>query len=403
MANPDDTLDSNETIDASDLDSIDALLDEAEFETTQEEAPEAELDDFDASDLPDTDVSEADSAESLLDDLEDDLGGMDDLEDFSETAEAIESLEPEPVIEPEPEPELEPELIPEPPVEKPAPSESEEFLQKRMVSNQAPKATNELTVAEMDALKKLIIIFSSVLIVLALIGIGMGIWAALAAGSGLDEESTKMLEDIKAGTEQNTLHDIQGEKSLKGLEKKLDALSFQLEQINGDIVDITMNKKAEPLALNLAAEVKQDHSQHAPAAHQEHGYDNHAPAGHQEHGQTQHQKLAPVVEATHAPVAPAAPIVAKADPEMKHKLDKVSSQIVTTQKRIAEVNRRIKDMQYQYKLLMKSMKKVEQNAIQQALEAKKKAKMAMPEEETEQEKQPEKTYQFSVPEKGYYW
>lgn len=375
MANPDDTLDSNETIDASDLDSIDALLDEAEFESIQEDAPEAELDDFDASDLPEPDISETDSAESLLDDLEDDLGGLDDLEDFPET----EAVEPEAIIEPEPEPEIEldpePEPIPEPEIEKPVANEPEEFLQKRMVSNQTPKATNELTVAEMDALKKLIIIFSSVLIVLALIGIGMGIWAALAAGKGLDEESTQMLEDIKAGTQQNTLKGIQSEKSLKGLEKKLDALSFQLEQINGDIVEMSMKKPAEPLALNLGAEVKA--TQPKPAA-----------------------VVQPAV-----PAVPVAPVVAKADPAMQQKLDKVSSQIVTTQKRIAEVNRRIKDMQYQYKLLMKSMKKVEHDVAKQALEAKAKAKakLALPEEEAEAEKEPEKTYQFSVPEKGYYW
>lgn len=343
--------DPNDTIDPNDLDSIDALLDEAELEAvSDDQAPVAE-----ETEAP------ADTADSMLDDLEADL----DLADLDDVAPEVEAEvapepEPEPEIAPEPEPvEMdipEPEPIPEPIAQpEPAPlaeAEAENFLQKRAAQQQQPPAQNNMTVAEMDAIKKLIIIFSSVTIVLVLTGIGIGVWGALASGGGIDEETKSTLEGIQEASMQGMIKAGASEKSVKAVEKKLDALSFQIEQLNGDLGELEM----------LA---QKNHGGSAPSKEM----------AVKKPEQTVVKASEPKVIAQ--PVTPTPPAqnltTVNMTPELAKKLDKVSSQMVAAQRRIAEVNRRVKSLQTQYKSMLKSVKKVEKEMVaEQVMGAKQK-------------------------------
>lgn len=332
--------DPNDTIDPNDLDSIDALLDEAELEAvSDDQGPVAE----------ETDAPVADGADSMLDDLEADL----DLAELDESTPEVEAeVEPEPEPEPTPEPEPvemdipDPEPIPEPMAqpEQPAPlaeAEAENFLQKRAAMQQQPPADNNMTVAEMDAIKKLIIIFSSVTIVLVLTGIGIGVWGALASGGGIDEETKSTLEGIQEASMQSMIKAGASEKSVKAVEKKLDALSFQIEQLNGDLGELEMLAQKN----HGGAPAKMEASKPAMA-------------------KTNPPKETKVIAQPVTPTPPAQNLTAVTmTPELAKKLDKVSSQMVTAQRRIAEVNRRVKSLQTQYKSMLKSVKKVEKEIV----------------------------------------
>ncbi|BBP43991.1 hypothetical protein [Thiosulfativibrio zosterae] len=374
-----------DSIDPNDLDSIDALLDEAEIESIVESKPAPELPEEEPEAFSELDSLEDDPTDSLLDDLESELSATEELADVPDIP--VEIAKPAPVKEVEAPPVVE---------KPPAPitdNDSQSFLEKRAAASAAQQNNSELTVAEMDGLKKLIIIFGSVLSTLAIIGIAMGIWAAIAAGKGLDEESSKMLEDIKVGTQQNTQKASESSNLMKGVEKKIDALSFQLEQINNDLNQLDhLAKSPAPMELNLTQEAT-----HA---------DPHAPAnGHADphvtntHGNTH---AAPVkVQPMAYQAAPVAPVVmAQPDPEVGEKLSKVSAQIVTAQARIAEVNKRLKDMQAQYGSLATSVKTVEKEVIAAKVEKAKEKALAKAEAEAlEAEKAPKRSnaYQYTVP------
>ena len=78
----------------------------------------------------------------------------------------------------------------------------------------------------------------------------------------------------------------------------------------------------------------------------------------------------------------------------------MSAQIVTAQARIAEVNKRLKDMQAQYGSLATSVKTVEKEVIAAKVEkAKEKAQAKAEAEALEAEKAPKRSnaYQYTVP------
>ena len=362
--------DADNTVDPNDLDSIDALLDEVKLETVENDEAEISADAGGSDQV----AEESQETDELLSDLESDL------------AEA----EPEPEVpEPEPEPMVEPVVPkPEPMISdpKPQPQVLEDsalsFIEKRAANKQA---NNELTVAEMDAIKRLIIIFSSVLIVLGLVGIGIGVWAAVSAGSGLDEETKSQLENIEAGTTQSLMKTNTTAKTAKSLEKKLDALSFHIEQLNADIVKLENQTMANGGSAPVVpvAPAKQP-VKPAPAA-------ANPPAA----------KPAPVqvMPVATQPMPAAQPVMAKADPQMALKLDKVSSQISSAQRRIMEVNKRVKSLQGQYKKLLRGMKKVEKQMVEVKVSK-------APEKTAEKDKKSSQpkgaTYQYSAPEEMYY-
>ncbi len=357
MANENDTKNSAGSVDAGDLDGIDALLDEAELESLPDDLV---TDDFEMTDFPELDneasTNQPDETEVLLDDLES------DLEDFTQKKEAPEvKLTSESSVE---EIDAKPNTSQQSEDEQP---ESKGFLQKTSKST----ATNELTVAEMDALKKLIMTFGSVLIVLVLVAISMGLWVALASGKGLDEESVQMLEDIKVGSEEHALKAVDLDKHLQDIEKKIDSLTFQIGLLTTDLSEMGI-KSAPPTgsiqAINLASEME-----------------------------ASKPKLDRIGRSTVA--------VQQVDPEFIKRLTQVNSRIVTSQKRIAEVNRRVKDLQNQHKTLLRSMKNIEKEMAKQRLETAKKLAKERQEQQKKLEEKESKppAYQLHPREGRYYW
>lgn len=366
MANPNDTADSNESIDASDLDSIDALLDEAELDALKEDEG---VDELSEDDLPGLDEfsseDEPQEIPSEIDNLLDDLDA--DLEEFSVSEKELDSdLDVKPVIKPKP-----PLAALNPSVD-----ESESFLQKRAASGKSSKVTSELTVEEMGALKKLIVIFSSVLITLVIVSIGIGVWAAVSAGKNLDEETILMLEEIKASSQQSTMQAVTAENNLRNVDRKLDALSFQIEQLMSDLVEMEGHQpKQQGVGVDLAtqavvAKVRPQSEVKAPEK---------------------------IVTRT-----------LQENVEVNKKLTRVSSQVVTTQKRIAEVNRRIKSLQTQHNQLIKSIKNIEKEMVKKSLVVAKKLEKDKLEKEkqikAEEDKKPQVSrYQLNPREGSYYW
>jgi len=363
----------SDTIDPNDLDSIDALLDEAELEASEPE--EADLAEEPAPDEPEATAAESSEEEDFLESLaEPELPEAEPEPEPIRVPDDGEGMPPktEPIAPAEPEntqnmvPEVDPEAI-----------LAQRQKQKKNQSTAAQEANN-ISVKEMEALKKLIIIFSSVLIVLGLITIGLSTWAALSASKGLDEDTKQTLEDIKTGTNEAAMQSMTIKKEVKGLHKKLDALSFQLEQLNGDLLPLVEKiGGGTPVAtaprISAApsyATAGHGHGEHKEVSHNVHDAhkDNHAPTPvHADHGGT-----TPVMTAT--AVAPVEPIVAKIDPALMAKMKEVSRNVIKVQKRIAEINRRIKTLQQQYSHLLKGMKRVEKSVLQAEVKQKKEEK-----------------------------
>ena len=192
MADKDDTFDPN------DLDSIDALLDEAELEASSDTPVDSESS---TSEEPPVEAVE-EVADSATDEQEAIMDSLDELVADAETSHSdnnIEQVNEQLAADPEPEVVG----VSEPVAAKPEPTKqakdnseaadasdrnADEFLEKRAAA-QAAQNSN-LSVEEMDSIKKLIIIFGSVLSVLVITGIGIGVWSALAASSaGVDDET----------------------------------------------------------------------------------------------------------------------------------------------------------------------------------------------------------------------
>ncbi|BBN60010.1 hypothetical protein [Hydrogenovibrio marinus] len=343
----------NNTVDPNDLDSIDALLDEAELESVAEEPkPEQEASATpaveggelpDAEDVPEDwaveETAEEDPTAGLLDELDGDLD--------------VSGIQAEETVAPAPEPVLEPEAPVEPPEPAPvseppqvdtlsaiqgkdAPNamehKAEDILEKRAQAAQAQKANNAIKGPDMDAIKKLIITFSSIIIFLVVVTIGVGIWAALSSGNDLSKETMDKINGIEANSMQSLMHTNASEKTLKTLDKKLDAISFQLEQLNGDIAKIETGTGS----LQKTADTKDSH------------------------------------EKAQAAVKPAEPAATaqepKVAPELAAKLDRVGAQMTSAQRRIYEINQRVKKLQSDYKLLLKSIKSVEKQLVSEKVE-----------------------------------
>lgn len=382
MANPDETFDPN------DLESIDALLDEAELEAVSDDSEfdESLSDEPAGSDAPAQDEPmvepevepdvEPESVSSETDDL---LDSLDDLvadEETNPTSESIEQVEENLAADPEPEVVSVSEPVKGAKDNSKAAVESEadvdDFLEKRAAA-QAAKNSN-LSVEEMDSIKKLIIIFGSVLSVLVLTAIGIGVWSALAASSaGVDEETKTLIESIKVSSEQNgsAIHDA--EKISKSVEKKLDAINYQLEQLAADLANLEAGK-AKPAEevidpLGLGTQAAPQHSATAtPVAHQA------------------------------APVAAAVPPVVAHDEELMKKVSAVSSRLYKAHKRIDEVNKRVKAMQAQSAALVQSMKLIEREAlVTQA--AREEEQRALEERNKKAQGNP---YRYSAPDGGFY-
>ena len=343
---------SDETIDPNDLDSIDALLDEAELEVAEK------------NDDSDGEGEDQDAIDSLLDDV----------------------TLPEPVTEPNqeavaedlpPEADIdnEPDLVQanstdvdkkQPAIKK---AVSEEEAPQVNSEPEQPNPTNEMTAEDMDSIKKLIIIFGSALVVLALISIGIGVWSVFAAkGAGLDDETKTMLESIQVSTERMAGKVMDSNESIHTIEKKIDALNFQLEELSADLLELqapgVSAKKQEiidPLGLNTHTETpKTVSSMKVPVAN--------SSVGHGSHSDSETAKLA----------------------------SSVNKKMISAQRRIDEVNRRVKDIQSKHKALLLSIKSLEKQLVLQQ------KKMAVKKVEVKEKKQLHNPYQYSAPDATYY-
>lgn len=352
----------SDTIDPDDLGSIDALLDEVELEVSEQEG--ADL--AEETTLNEPEAMAVDAPE----------------EDFLESLAEPELSEAEAMPEPEAEPEPEPIRVPDDGGGMPAKTEPIAPIEPENTQNMVPEVdpeailaqrqkqkknqstasqqANNLSVKEMEALKKLIIIFSSVLIVLGLVTIGLSTWAALSASKDLDEETKQTLEDIKAGTNEAAMQSMTIKKEVMGLHKKLDALSFQLEQLNGDLLPLI-----EQVGGGKTVAPRVSAMPEAPV----HAKPSHTMTG---HATADHGSKTPVM--TVATVASTEPVVAKIDPALMKKMKEVNRNVIKVQKRIAEINRRIKTLQQQYSHLLKGMKRVEKSVLQIEVKQKKEEK-----------------------------
>ncbi|WP_029935447.1 hypothetical protein [Thiomicrospira pelophila] len=370
MAEPDKTIDPN------DLDSIDSLLDEAEFE--QRGANEQARD-------------EDDLLAALSEDSDQVAPEQGALENSQEEDDELERMFEAPLDERPAEPEL---TRPDPAIRtgdaegyKPRrdfEAEEDDFLARRANKNNG----NELTVAEMDSIKSMIIGFGSTLIVLALIGIGIATWGALSTNGG-DSDTVKMIEEIRGESEIGRVASQANETILRDLNRKLDALSFQIEQANGDIVALSQGKQpisavVPGLPENLSATQQND--------------------AQTKNGSTPSNTTAPVVNTTE--VQPAA--LPQLDmSKFEEKLDAVNRNVSVAQRRVVEINNRVKSLQQQYSSIVETIKLVEKNMLEQELKAKAAEQEAAKAEEAEKEQAKQPTtrqqpdgYRYQAPDGG---
>ena len=363
----------DETFDPNDLESIDALLDEAELEAVSDDLD----DDLPVQDPPVEELSVDDMAaesyaEESIPETDDLLDSLDDLVADAEPemraeAEAEVLDVSEPMVQEPTKKEVDSKTALKPEAE--AVSDTDEFLAKRATA-QAAQNTN-MAAEDMDSIKKLIIIFGSVLSVLVITGIGIGVWGALSASSaGMSEETQSLIESIKVTSEKNGSVVESAEKTAQSVEKKLDAINFQLEQLATDMakLDSSAVKQEEiidPLGLNS------------------HKSDN-------GHAKTDSHAATNTKAATHS-----MPAMSAENPELMKKMDSVNSKLIKAQRRIDEVNGRVKKIQNQYQALVHSVKTVEKQVLlEQAAEAEKAA--------LAKEAGNKNRYQYSSPDGGFY-
>ncbi len=355
MATSDDAFDPN------DLDSIDALLDEAELEAAVDDSADNLTEDVPV------------DAASVIDEapLEDGLDDADGLLDALDEAEG--SMDSPPVSKTE--------SSTEPYVERASVddiADKDDILSKRATAQ--TKQHPQMAAKDMDSIKKLIIIFSSTLIVLVLTGIGIGVWSALAASSaGVDDETITLIESIKVNSEQGVASLSENTKSVQLLEKKLDALNFQLEQLVTDLATAVSTKVAtpkteilDPLGLGRSSVVAND-----PGT---------------------------ISKMTNAATTPGADthvatvISTQVDPAVLLKVTAVNAKMIKAQRRIDEVNSRVKSIQKQYQVLLKSVKMVEKQIVLEQLAEVEKVEKAKKEKAVKDAN----PYQYTAPDGMFY-
>jgi len=380
VANPEDTIDPN------DLDSIDALLDEAEWNVDED------LEDA----VPDIEDSDSDNAveEASNETPADEEPSVDefDLDSIDSELENSQEVEPEEVTEEVTEAPTE--EVTEPPVEEvtqapvedmaEAPAEDlpesvtslssagvtenklqekkqepevepDDEFERKLAQRQSAqsKQSNDLTVEEMDTLKKLIIIFGSISIVLLLTAIGIATWGALSASSaGISEENQTLFESIKVSSDLNAEIAKANTEAADSLEKKVDAINFQIEQLAVDIAGLSKHAPAvevakqgviDPLGLNKEAP-KQVAEVQTPA---------------------------PIA----TPVQPQK-VNVEINSEITKKVSSVNYKLIKAQKTINELSKRLKAVQTQQQQMLKSVKTVEKEMLAEKSEKLKAQKQA---------------------------
>jgi hypothetical protein len=348
------------------LDSIDALLEEAEQAASDAE-PDTEIDVTAQDPLTADETVNPDSPS-----VPEEAIAESTTSDISESIEDSSSKEPTVT---EPIQAAAPETMPPTPPPKTALDESEKAIPEHHKKQGAKKrkSSNELTAAEMDTLKKLILGIGITLIILTLIGIGLATWAAVAASSKhLDEDTMSLLEEIKAGVEHVAVKSEHQDKTLTALEKKVDALSFQLEQLGSDIGKLEEILNQGTVTATLPSALAHG-GVHTPVPTPTHGGGHatpipvhgggHTPAvGGHEKGQSAVMEHSAVAQQAHVPPAP---VIAQLDPNVKKTLGSINSRLVRTHKKVERVYQRLVKLQSQYKAMLFNLKKVQKTLLEQ--------------------------------------
>ena len=355
----------DETIDPNDLDSIDALLDEAELEVAENEGASGNEETFDNEETSDNEGQDQEVIDSLLDEIS--LPGEVSIEEQEE--ESVEGLASESDME------STSGLVEGTPID--LDKKQQSAIKKSVSSEEAPplvqpeviqpNPTKEMTAEDMDSIKKLIIIFGSILVVLALIGIGIGVWSVFAAkGAAMDEETKTLIESTQVSTERMAGKVMDSNESIRTIEKKIDALNFQLEELSADLLEVqtpvSSAKKhdiIDPLGLNTASAAATPKTK-APVVAQT--------AEHSRQSGVETAKLA----------------------------SSVNKKMIAAQRRMDEVNRRVKDIQSKHKALLLSIKNLEKQLVLQQ------KKVAEKEQAAKVKKQGQNPYQYSAPDATYY-
>ncbi|QKI89597.1 hypothetical protein [Thiomicrorhabdus xiamenensis] len=383
MATPDDVIDPN------DLDSIDALLDEAELDantdledidndlesaevpTPQPQAPESlpeEEPDRSEEEASEPDVVEDNKPESSEQQPEEPEASAPeeaalDAEDVAAVGAAVAGAAALKEA-------VQADTKSSDSVESPLEDEDfEAVLKKRASKNN--QAKSQLTVAEMDSLKKLIIIFGASTVVLVLTAIGIGVWSAMAAShAGVSEETQTMIESIKVSSEQNISATIGLKDNLDSVEKKLDAVNFQIEQMAGDVL------KMQGGALNVDSQKTLEPS----------------PEPIETEKVTVPQVASPVVSSVVAS--------AEIDPKVVKKIDSINYRLIKTQRALDEVKKQLKAMQQKQQDVLHSVKSVEKLKL---LEEKRRLEAAEKSaEEAKQKAEQESQYRYQTPDGMFY-
>ena len=400
-------------IDPSDLDSIDALLDQAALGDvptddakdelpTEVEAP-ADLDgqddvmsndDIDLDDILDEVAMQAEPAdpepsepelpeieESMMDDLanevEESAGpaqtsgapdiGVEEMAVAATTAAAAAAVS-------EASKDKEP--------DKPDPRNDEDYVQSRLGGR--GEQSTELDVEQLKSLKKLVIIFGSVTVFLLVTALGIGIWGGMAAShAGLSEETEQLIEKIHTQTEKGVQLTEEAERSVTDLEKKIDAINFQIEQMVAEMAQAPVATHAAPTVTHSAAPLvnlahEADHADPHAATHNTHATQNHT-----------NTHVAPVVHTPATlPVQYAPPALSDKDIGlMRKQLDSLSGKLIAVEKKVREVNRRVIGLQSGQDKFMSAAKAERKNLEQQREVELKKQKLEAEKAELEKQQQ----------------
>jgi Na+-transporting methylmalonyl-CoA/oxaloacetate decarboxylase gamma subunit len=328
----------NTTIDPDDLDSIDALLDEAEFDLEDEKEQNfPNLDEADLQQKDDFDIDISDEQEST-DDLNSMLGLDDEPASLADAA---------------------PAMAPAPAKQSFNDNQTDDFISRR---SKASQTTDELTVEEMDAIKKMIIGFGVGLVILLIVAIVFAAMAAFSASS--DPELNQKITEIKEETEISRIAVQSNEKSLRDLNRKVDALSFQVEQLTADMISAN-NTQAGQLV---------------------------------ERGGI---PSAPQISPQTTPQAPNTQVVTQLSQGLEDKVDSITRSLALAQRRIVEVNNRVTSLQQQQGTVLKSVKDIEKSLLEKQLTVtqseEQNLEQATAEQPENQKAKPATSYRYQAP------
>ncbi|BBP45495.1 hypothetical protein THMIRHAS_08680 [Thiosulfatimonas sediminis] len=375
MADPDDIIDPN------DLDSIDALLDEAEFDLGEElEAVEPEpvvlppevavADDIEQ--VPEVDDGLVEESELAVDMPIEQAAKVEESMLEEVAVAAVAGAAAASLLKPEAQ---QPTQRNEPPAETPI---EKDPIEKILDDRQQNKNKSEITVEQMDSLKKIIIIFGSTSIVLILTAIGIGVWGAISAShAGISEETQTMLESMKVNGDTTNAGVKEMRTSLESVEKKLDAINFQVEQLATDLITL-QGQPAKP------QEMIDPLGLHKPA----------------EHNPVEHNP--PAVVQTPPIAAPATITTVVADPQILKKMDSINYRLIKAQQAMDAMSSQIKNIQQTQQEVVHGVKSVEK---QQLLEMKERADLAAEKAEAEkaqQHKSKANPYSYQTPDGMFY-